>query len=133
LNGDGSIREVLVIDDDPNDLRLLGKMISEQGKYRAVLAEGGPAGWSAISSKPPHAIVLDLFMPELDGFTILERMRQDKKLMDIPVIVITGADLTADQHQQLENLGKRLLQKSSLKEQELIQTIENTLQRVKVN
>jgi PAS domain S-box-containing protein len=133
LNGDGSIREVLVIDDDPNDLRLLGKMISEQGKYRAVLAEGGPAGWSTISSKPPHAIVLDLFMPELDGFTILERMRQDKKLRDIPVIVITGADLTADQHQQLENLGKRLLQKSSLKEQELIQTIENTLQRVKVN
>ena len=133
LNGDGSIREVLIIDDDPNDLRLLGKMISEQGKYRAVLAEGGPAGWGIISSKPPHAIVLDLFMPEMDGFTILERMRQDKSLRDVPVIVITGADLTADQQKQLENLGKRLLQKSSLKEYELIQSIENTLQRVKVN
>jgi len=131
LNGDGSIREVLVIDDDPNDLRLLGKMIAEQGKYKAVLAEGGPAGWSIISSKAPHAIVLDLFMPEMDGFTILEQMRQDKKLRDIPVIVITGADLTADQQKQLENLGKRLLQKSSLKEHELIETVENALQRVR--
>ena len=58
LNGDGSIREVLIIDDDPNDLRLLGKMISEQGRYKATLAEGGQAGWKAITSKTPHAIVL---------------------------------------------------------------------------
>ena len=133
LNGDGSIREVLVIDDDPNDLRLLGKMITEQGKYKATLAEGGPAGWNIIASKAPHAIVLDLFMPEMDGFTILERMRQDKKLRDVPVIVISGADLTADQQKQLENLGKRLLQKSSLTENELIETVENTLQRVRAN
>jgi CheY-like chemotaxis protein len=133
LNGDGSIREVLVIDDDPNDLRLLGKMISEQGKYKAILAEGGPTGWSTISSKIPHAIVLDLFMPEMDGFTILEQMRQDKKLRDVPVIVITGADLTSEQQKQLDSLGKRLLQKSSLKERELIATIENALQRVKAN
>ena len=133
LNGDGSIREVLVIDDDPNDLRLLGKMISEQGKYKAILAEGGPTGWSTISSKTPHAIVLDLFMPEMDGFTILEQMRQDKELRDVPVIVITGADLTSEQQKQLDSLGKRLLQKSSLKERELIATIENALQRVKAN
>ena len=133
LNGDGSIREVLVIDDDLNDLRLLGKMISEQGKYKTVLAEGGVAGWTTITSKEPHAIVLDLFMPEMDGFTILEKLRQDKKLRNIPVIVITGADLTIDQQQQLNDLGKRLLQKSSLKEIELIETIENALQRVRTN
>ena len=133
LNGDGSIREVLVIDDDPNDLRLLGKMLSEQGKYKAILAEGGPAGWSSIQSKPPHAIVLDLFMPEMDGFTILENLRKDNKHRDTPVIVITGADLTSEQQKQLDNLGQRLLQKSSLKEKELITTIEKALQRVKTS
>ena len=72
-------------------------------------------------------------MPEMDGFTILEKLRQDKKLRNIPVIVITGADLTIDQQQQLNDLGKRLLQKSSLKEIELIETIENALQRVRTN
>jgi PAS domain S-box-containing protein len=131
LNGDGSIREVLVIDDDPNDLRLFGKMLSEQGKYKAILAEGGLAGWNSIKLKPPHAVVLDLFMPEMDGFTILERLRKDEKLRNLPVIVITGADLTTEQQKQLEGLGQRLLQKSSLKERELISTIENVLQRVK--
>jgi CheY-like chemotaxis protein len=133
LNGDGSIREVLVIDDDPNDLRLLGKMISEQGRYKATLAEGGQAGWNAIKSKAPHAIVLDLFMPEMDGFTILENLRKDKGLSELPVIVITGADLTAEQRKQLDDLGQRLLQKSSLKEKDLVATIENVLHRVKVS
>jgi CheY-like chemotaxis protein len=131
LNGDGSIREVLVVDDDPNDLRLLGKMITEQGRYKAILAEGGLAGWNAIKSKLPHAVVLDLFMPEMDGFTILEQLRNDEKLRNLPVIVITGADLTTEQHKQLDELGKRLLQKSSLREKELISTIESALQRVK--
>ncbi len=133
LNGDGSIREVLVIDDDPNDLRLLGKMLAEQGRYKAILAEGGPAGWNSIKSKPPHAIVLDLFMPEMDGFTILEQLRKDEKLRDIPAIVITGADLTSEQQKQLDSLGQRLLQKSSLREKDLISLIENTLQRVKTS
>lgn len=133
LNGDGSIREVLVIDDDPNDLRLLGKMLTEQGRYKAILAEGGLAGWNSIKTKLPHAIILDLFMPEMDGFTILEQLRRDEKLRHLPVIVITGSDLTSDQRKQLEDLGQRLLQKSSLREKELISTIENALQRVKSN
>jgi CheY-like chemotaxis protein len=133
LNGDASIREVLVIDDDPSDLRMLGKMISEQGKYKAILAEGGPAGWRSISSISPHAVVLDLFMPEMDGFTILEQMRNDEKLRVIPVVVIADSDLTNEQQKQLDGLGKRLLQKSSLKEKELIATIENALQKVNMN
>ena len=66
-------------------------------------------------------------MPEMDGFTILESLRKDKKLRELPVIVITGADLTTEQRKQLDDLGQRLLQKSSLKEKELIATIENAL------
>lgn len=131
LNGDGRIREVLVIDDDPNDLRLLGKMLTEQGRYKTILVEGGLAGWTSIKSKLPHAIVLDLFMPEMDGFTILEKLRKEEKLRDIPVVVLTGADLTDVQQNQLQEFGQRLLQKSSLREKELISLIENALQRVK--
>jgi len=133
LNGDGSMREVLVIDDDPNDLRLLGKMLSEQGRYKAILAEGGQAGWKIISTQPPHAVVMDLSMPDLDGFTILEKLREDKKLREIPVIVITGIELSAEQRKQLDKMEQRLLQKGSLKETELIATIENALRRVKSN
>ncbi len=80
LNKDGTIHEVLVIDDDPNDLRLIEKILSQHGQYKPILAEGGRKGWEAINKKMPHAIILDLFMPEIDGFTILEKLRENSTL-----------------------------------------------------
>ncbi len=52
LNSNGSIHEVLVIDDDPNDLSLIGKMLNDQGSYRPILANGGPKGWEIIGRQP---------------------------------------------------------------------------------
>jgi PAS domain S-box-containing protein len=130
LNGDGSINDVLVIDDDPNDLRLVEKILKEHSQYKPVLAEGGINGWETLLAHPPQAIILDLFMPDLDGFTILERMRSTAKLRDIPVVVISGVDLSPEQKKQLENLGKRMLQKGMLNEEELFTTLERALNRL---
>jgi PAS domain S-box-containing protein len=130
LNGDGAINEVLVIDDDPNDLRLVEKILKEHSQYQPVLAEGGMNGWESLLAHQPNAIILDLFMPDLDGFTILERLRSTPKLRDIPVVVISGVDLNPDQKRQLENLGKRLLQKGMLNEDELFATLEKALNRL---
>ena len=132
LDVDGSIREVLVIDDDTNDLRLIGKMLSESGRYKSVLAKGGPVGWDMITSRPPHAIVLDLFMPEMDGFAILENLRTSNNLRDIPIVVVSDAELTSEQTAQLGSFGQRLLQKGSLKEADLLKTLGNALSRVKL-
>lgn len=131
LNADGDIREVLVVDDDPHDLRLIGQMLSENGRYHPTLAEGGRNGWASIQARAPHAVILDLFMPDLDGFTILERMRSAETLRDVPVIVVSGGDLTAEQQQQLQGFGQRMIQKSALTEQQLIATLERALQRLK--
>jgi PAS domain S-box-containing protein len=131
LNADGSIRDVLVIDDDPNDLRLISKILSDDGRYKAMLAEGGPSGWTMISSgNPPHAVIMDLFMPDMDGFQILENMRASENLRDIPVIVISGMDLTAEQKEELNKFGQRLLSKGSFNEKELLTTIQRALERV---
>ncbi len=130
LNGDGSIREVLVIDDDPDDLRLIGRLLNENGRYKAILTNGGKQGWEAITSRAPHAIILDLFMPDMDGFTILEKLRTTPNLQDIPVIVITGGDLTAEQREQLQQFGQRLLQKGALSEKQLLSTLERALKRI---
>jgi CheY-like chemotaxis protein len=130
LNSDGSIREVLVIDDDADDLRLVGKMLTDGGRYRPVLAEGGKRGWEIIESKPPHAIILDLFMPEMDGFAILENMRATPELKDIPVVVVTGCELTAEQNEQINSFGRRLILKSALSKNELAVSIERALKRV---
>jgi CheY-like chemotaxis protein len=130
LNKDGMIHTVLVIDDDPNDLRLIEKILNEHGEYRPILAQGGRQGWEAINAKVPHAIILDIFMPEMDGFTILEKLREDLTLRDIPVLVVSGGGLTNEQQQQLSDFGQHLITKASLNEGELIETIESALKRI---
>jgi CheY-like chemotaxis protein len=130
LNQDGTIREVLVIDDDSNDLRLIEKILNEHCQYRLTLAQGGLEGWEAINQKPPEAIILDLFMPEMDGFAILEKLRESSLLRDIPVLVVSGGGLTSEQHQQLSDFGQRLITKGSLNEKQLLESIENAIKRL---
>ncbi len=130
LNADGSIRDVLVIDDDPNDLRLIGKILTDDGRYKATLAEGGRKGWDIITSgSPPHAVILDLFMPDMDGFEILGKMRSESRLRDIPVVVISGMELSAEQKNRLNEFGQSLLSKGSFNEKELLTTMQRTLER----
>ena len=121
---------VLVIDDDPNDLRLIEKILTQSGRYRTFLAEGGRKGWEAINARMPHAIILDIFMPEMDGFYILEKLRENPTLREIPVLVVSGGGLTNEQQQQLKSFGQRLITKGSLTESQLIESIENSLKRL---
>jgi PAS domain S-box-containing protein len=130
LNKNGKIHQVLVIDDDPNDLRLINKILGQSGRYKAILAEGGRKGWEALNTKAPDAIILDIFMPDMDGFTILEKLREDPLLRHIPVLVVSGGGLTNEQQQQLQDYGQRLITKGSLKESDLLSTIEDALTRI---
>jgi PAS domain S-box-containing protein len=129
LNKNGTIHEVLVIDDDPNDLRLMEKILTQHSHYKPILAEGGRKGWEAINTMSPHAIILDLFMPEMDGFNILEKLRESPTLCNIPVLVVSGGGLTNEQKQQLNAFGQRLITKGSLNEGQLIASIENALKQ----
>ena len=130
LNKNGTIRRVLVIDDDPNDLRLIEKILTENSHYKAILAEGGRKGWEILNTNPPDAVILDIFMPEMDGFTILEKMRDEPALRDLPVVVVSGGGLTNEQQKQLAEYGQRLITKGSLKEDDLIASIESALKRI---
>jgi CheY-like chemotaxis protein len=130
LGGEDEIHDVLVIDDDDKDLHLMEKIL-QQGHYNPILAQGGPKGWEILSSKTPQAIILDLFMPDMDGFTILEKLRITPELRDIPVIVVTGVELTAEHQKQLAEFSQNLLRKGSLGEQELLSSLEKALHRIK--
>ncbi|MCS6993391.1 MAG: GAF domain-containing protein [Anaerolineales bacterium] len=130
LNGDGSIKEVLIIDDSPDDLNLMARIVSEHGKYHVLTAQGGEQGWQTLLEKRPHAVILDLFMPDMNGFTILERLRTTPALRDLPIVVVTGVELNAEQKRQLDEFGKTLLQKGMLREEELFATLEKALKRL---
>jgi CheY-like chemotaxis protein len=61
---------------------------------------------------------------------ILERLRENPALRDIPVLVVSGGGLTSEQHQQLADFGQRLIAKGSLNEDELLANIESALKRI---
>jgi signal transduction histidine kinase/CheY-like chemotaxis protein len=130
LNKDHLIREVLVVDNDPAALRMMEKLLQNQRDYRLVLAHGGDEAWKALTEHAVDAVILDLFMQGLDGFKLLERLRESPQLRHIPVIVVSGGDLSSEQRDQLTEFGHRLISKSALSEAELIETVQRALQRV---
>ena len=132
LNDDGEIYDILLIDDDPDDLRLLEKLLNESENYNPIIAEGGVLGWEKIVNNPPQAVVLDLFMPEKDGFQIMDAMQASSNLRDIPVIVISGGDLTTTQQEQLDTLNLHLIQKGTLHPDDLLSTLGRSLSHLKI-
>jgi CheY-like chemotaxis protein len=69
-------------------------------------------------------------MPEMDGFSILEKLHESPPLREIPVLVVSGGGLTSEQQQQLDAFGQRLITKGSLNENQLIETIEHALKQL---
>ena len=130
LNGDGRIREVLVVDDDPDALRLMQKIFQQQRALQDHLGARRKGRLEDDHWHPPDAVILDLFMPDLDGFTMLEQMRENARLRDMPVIVVSGGDLTPEQRKQLTEFGQRLISKGALNEKDLLSTVERALKRV---
>ncbi len=76
-NKDGKIHKILVVDDDPSDIRLVKKILSERGRFQVYSAEGGKSGWEMIQDVHPDAVILDLFMPDMDGFAVLGNLRSN--------------------------------------------------------
>ena len=131
INKSGLIHEVLIIDDDSDDLRLLEKLLIESGKYKPIVANSGQEGWKQMLASPPQALVLDLFMPEMDGFKIVDAMQETEQLKNIPVILITGGDISTTQQEKLDSLNHHLLQKGALDPDELLSTLERSLDHLK--
>ena len=80
---------VLVVEDDPSVRGLLQTLLSAEG-YRVATASDGLAALVKASSQPPALVLLDLVMPDLGGVRVLEEMRDDPELAQVPVIVVTG-------------------------------------------
>ena len=103
---------VLVADDDADMRRLLEKELDAAG-FRVRTARDGAEALELLARDRPSAVVLDLLMPEPDGFEVLYRMRDDAALRTIPVVVLTGKDLTATDYARLNGSAQRILRKGA--------------------
>lgn len=94
---------ILVVDDTPDNLRLLTGLLSEH-HYKVRLAPSGELALATIRKKAPDLILLDIMMPEMDGFEVLERLKNNPATSNIPVIMLTARKSREDM-QRARDLG----------------------------
>lgn len=87
--------KIVCIEDDPEMIELVKLILSRQG-YEVIGATGGEAGLQAIEREQPALVLLDLMMPEMDGWEVYQRMRADERMKDVPVIVVTAKAQSID-------------------------------------
>ena len=80
----------------------------------------------------PGLILLDLMMPEMDGFEFAERLRENKEWLDIPVVVITAKDLTKEDHSRLKGNVEAIMQKGSYSKNELLTEVGERIKKLQV-
>lgn len=83
------IDRILVVDDIADNLLLLQAILESEG-YQVELADSGPAALDRIKTAPPDLMLLDVMMPEMNGFEVTQRVRQDPSLPFIPILLVTG-------------------------------------------
>ena len=108
--GSNGPAKILVVDDEAGTRELLKEMLESDG-YIPVLAASGKEALEAVARISVSAILLDLIMPEMDGFELLLRMKEDAGLRNIPVLVLTAKDLTDSEIDMLRHETIGLFQK----------------------
>lgn len=117
---------VLVIDDDDETRDMINRKFSKNN-WEVFDAKNGREGLAILEVKRPSIILLDLMMPVMDGFEFLERFNQHKEWKDIPVILLTAADLSSEERRFLEKSVDKIIQKSSCDMNELFVDLKNLL------
>jgi CheY-like chemotaxis protein/signal transduction histidine kinase/HAMP domain-containing protein len=102
---------ILITDDNEIDRNEIARTV-EQANMKAIIADSGKKCLNIIKEYLPDVLVLDLMMPEMDGFSVLNTIRSDPITRNLPVIVVTAKDLTAEDKQKLSGNVSSILAKS---------------------
>ncbi|XYD11784.1 response regulator [Methylobacterium sp. NMS12] len=113
---------VLIVDDDEDLRTRMSTQLMREG-WQVATAADGRAGLTAVAEHKPRLILLDLMMPEMDGFGFLRMLRTRPEWYDIPVVVLTAKDVTAADFRQLAGQADRVLQKAGLSFSDLSATL----------
>jgi threonine synthase len=124
---DARVQRVAIIEDDADARRLLRRVLQARGEYQIFEAAGGREGIELVREHRPDLVLLDLMMPEVDGFEVLESIRGDGELSDTRIIVITAKTLTSSERRRLSGQIEALLQKGSFLDDDLLEEILTTL------
>jgi signal transduction histidine kinase/DNA-binding response OmpR family regulator/HAMP domain-containing protein len=113
---------VLVVEDEA-DMREMLRRLLEKAGWVVSEATDGQAALACVVEDRPNLILLDLMMPEMDGFTFVEALRQQDAWRSIPIVVVTAKDLTPDDRQRLNGYVEQILQKGAYSQEALLHEV----------
>ncbi|MEY2817946.1 MAG: pyridoxal-phosphate dependent enzyme [Chloroflexota bacterium] len=119
--------KIAIVEDTLEARRLIRRILQSQGNFTILEAENGRAGLDMIQQELPDLVVLDLMMPEMDGFSVIEALRSNPETATIPVIVATAKELTPDEKNRLSGHIQALLQKGDFLNDEFLDEVRSLL------
>jgi threonine synthase len=118
---------VAIVDDSPETRRLIRRILQSQGNFTIYEADGGKEGLKIINQEKPDLVILDLMMPEMDGFSVLDALKAKPETASIPVIVATAKELTAEEKGRLKGQIQALMQKGDFLSDEFLEEVRTLL------
>ncbi|MBI5368826.1 MAG: response regulator, partial [Planctomycetes bacterium] len=120
----GGTAPVLLVEDNP-EVRELTRRALEKEQRPVIEAENGRVALERLATLRPSIILLDLMMPEMDGFQFLEEFRKHDEWREIPVVVLTAKELTVEDHARLSGGIDRILQKGTCTREQLMTEVQH--------
>ena len=119
--------QVLVVDDDPATRDVLRRTLTKEG-WIVREATNGQEGLAELAKARPAVMLLDLMMPQMNGFEVLRTVRESTDLQDLPVVVITSKDLTRDELAWLRGKALQIFQKGTYGRAELLTSLRTMIE-----
>jgi CheY-like chemotaxis protein len=117
---------VLVVDDEPDDLQVMTEVLQSAG-YNTLTAGGGREALRVLKEQRPDAVLLDLLMPEVDGFEVLQQLKGNDELRDLPVFVLTAKELTELDVETLRRDTRQFFRKELPWKEELLKQVQRAV------
>ncbi|MGB8213405.1 MAG: pyridoxal-phosphate dependent enzyme [Anaerolineales bacterium] len=114
---------IALVDDSPDARRLIRRILQSQGNFIIHEAENGKQALKLVEKEHPDLIILDLMMPEMDGFAVLDALKARPETASIPVIVSTAKELTLEEKNRLKGQIQVLLQKGDFLSDEFLEEV----------
>ena len=118
---------IVVVDDSPEARRLIRRILQSQGDFEIFEATDGREAIETVNREHPDLVILDLMMPEVDGFAVLDALRSKPDTANIPVIVATAKELTVDEKGRLQGQIQSLMQKGDFLNDEFLEEVRSLI------
>lgn len=124
---DAKVRRIVIIEDNRDAARLIRRILQARGNAEVHIADDGVQGLEMIRNILPDMVITDLMMPDVDGFAVINSLKADPDLAQIPIVVVTAKELTARERAQLHDQVEMLLQKGSALDDALVDNLVHKL------